>query len=202
MNAHSRISPAGVCNHQQTMGSEARFDPDQIAGGCFQPIGKATRIGSPATCPAQAAGLGGSWPPSACSIASASTTDAWRTSRAPDVAESALAVNEPPAARGGGEMHQPDRLVRRAAARPGNAGDRHREIGRAHARARPSPSLRRFPGSPRRGVRASPPARRASSPWRRCCRSRSRARPRRRSPARRSARRPRARRCRIPRSRS
>jgi hypothetical protein len=40
-----------------------------------------------------------------------------------------LAVNEIAAARPRGEMHEPDRLVGGAAAGPGNAGDRHREIG-------------------------------------------------------------------------
>jgi coenzyme Q-binding protein COQ10 len=49
---------------------------------------------------------------------------------APDVAVSALAVDELPATRRGGEMHEPDRLAGDRAARSGNAGDRDSEIDR------------------------------------------------------------------------
>src|SRR6266545_478120 len=50
--------------------------------------------------------------------------------RAADVAILLLPVDQPPTARRAGEMHEPDRLAGRRAARPGDAGDRDREIDR------------------------------------------------------------------------
>ncbi len=42
--------------------------------------------------------------------------------------------------RSGGEMHEADRLLRRAAARPGNACDGNHDIGIGVCRARRAPS--------------------------------------------------------------
>ena len=49
---------------------------------------------------------------------------------AADIAEAPLDMDELPAARSGREMHEPDRLFRAAAVRPGDAGHRDREIDR------------------------------------------------------------------------
>ena len=70
---------------------------------------------------------------------------------AADVAEAFFAVDEPAAARRGGEMHEADRLVGAAAAGAGDAGDRHREIGRA------------WPSAPRAIASA---VSRLTAPWR------------------------------------
>ena len=62
-----------------------------------------------------------------------------RTSRAADVAEALLACDQSAAARAAAKCTRPTGLSARAAARPGDAGDRHREIGAANARARLPP---------------------------------------------------------------
>ena len=49
--------------------------------------------------------------------------------RAPEIAEAADAVMGLAVAHRNGQMHQPDRLLRRAAVRPGDAGDGDGEIG-------------------------------------------------------------------------
>ena len=63
-------------------------------------------------------------------MSSASTTEALPHLRSADIAEAALAMDHSAAFRGGGKMHEPHRLVGRAAAGTRNPGDRHRELGR------------------------------------------------------------------------
>ena len=62
-------------------------------------------------------------------------------------------MRERAAARGGGEMHQADRLVGAAAAGTGDAGDGDDDIGAGFVRARRAPWPPRFRGSPRRASR-------------------------------------------------
>ncbi len=62
-------------------------------------------------------------------MASASATERRRTSLAADLAEALFPRDASALARHGGEMNEPDRLLRRAAAGTRNAGDGNREVG-------------------------------------------------------------------------
>ena len=63
---------------------------------------------------------------------------------AADVAETTFMMDQPAAARRPGKIHEPDRLARGAAARPGNPGDRHGKIDRGMGDGAPGHGLGGF----------------------------------------------------------